>query len=149
MPGADTERVTAWLRRLVALAGALDAAGHFADTEEIVVSAGGSAWFDAVAQVFGEIPTLSRPVLRLLRSGAYVSHDDGHYRRLTPSTGSRRRARCGPPSGCGRRSSPAPSRARRSSTRASGTPPATCTCRNRSSYGPSGTGRSGPPPASP
>ncbi|MFI1950659.1 alanine racemase [Streptomyces xinghaiensis] len=84
VPGADPERVTAWLRRLVALAGTLDAAGHFADTEEIVVSAGGSAWFDAVAQVFGEIPALSRPVLRLLRSGAYVSHDDGHYRRLTP-----------------------------------------------------------------
>ncbi|MCC5035243.1 amino acid deaminase [Streptomyces sp. WAC 00631] len=84
VPGADPERVTAWLRRLVALAGALDAAGHFADTEEIVVSAGGSAWFDAVAQVFGEIPALSRPVLRLLRSGAYVSHDDGHYRRFTP-----------------------------------------------------------------
>ena len=52
--------------------------------DEIVVSAGGSAWFDAVADVFAEIPELSRPVLKLLRSGAYVSHDDGHYRQLTP-----------------------------------------------------------------
>jgi D-serine deaminase-like pyridoxal phosphate-dependent protein len=51
---------------------------------EIVISAGGSAWFDAVADVFAEIPELSLPVLKLLRSGAYVSHDDGHYRRLTP-----------------------------------------------------------------
>ncbi|MER7048771.1 alanine racemase [Streptomyces jumonjinensis] len=84
VPGADGEKVRAWLRRLVALAAEFDGAGRFADTEEIVVSAGGSAWFDAVADVFAEIPGLSRPVLKLLRSGAYVSHDDGHYRHLTP-----------------------------------------------------------------
>ncbi|MFF5843645.1 amino acid deaminase [Streptomyces massasporeus] len=84
VPKADTERVTAWLRRLVALAADFDKAGRFAGLEEIVVSAGGSAWFDAVAAVFAEIPELSLPVLKLLRSGAYVSHDDGHYRKLTP-----------------------------------------------------------------
>ncbi|MFJ4815931.1 amino acid deaminase [Streptomyces sp. NPDC088801] len=84
VPKADTERVTAWLRRLVALAAAFDEAGRFTGLDEIVVSAGGSAWFDAVAEVFAEIPELSLPVLRLLRSGAYVSHDDGHYRKLTP-----------------------------------------------------------------
>jgi D-serine deaminase-like pyridoxal phosphate-dependent protein len=87
VPDADGERVRAWLRRLVALAAAFDAEGRFAplgDGGEIVVSAGGSAWFDAVADVFDEIPELSRPVLKLLRSGAYVSHDDGHYRHLTP-----------------------------------------------------------------
>ncbi len=88
VPQADGERVRAWLRRLVALAVRLDAAGSFpADVETIVLSAGGSAWFDAVADVFAEFseqPQLSRPVLRLLRSGAYVSHDDRHYRELTP-----------------------------------------------------------------
>ncbi|MEU3937780.1 amino acid deaminase [Streptomyces sp. NPDC029044] len=84
VPKADTERVTAWLRRLVALAADFDQAGRFAGLDEIVVSAGGSAWFDAVAEVFAEIPELSLPVLKLLRSGAYVSHDDGHYRKLTP-----------------------------------------------------------------
>ncbi|MET9729132.1 amino acid deaminase [Streptomyces sp. NPDC006458] len=84
VPGATPERVHAWLRRLVALAVDLDKAGLFSATDEIVVSAGGSAWFDAVADVFAEIPELSRPVLKLLRSGAYVSHDDGHYRKLTP-----------------------------------------------------------------
>jgi D-serine deaminase-like pyridoxal phosphate-dependent protein len=84
VPRATPERVHAWLRRLVALAVDLDKAGSFSRTDEIVVSAGGSAWFDAVADVFAEIPELSRPVLKLLRSGAYVSHDDGHYRRLTP-----------------------------------------------------------------
>ncbi|MFH9004074.1 amino acid deaminase [Streptomyces afghaniensis] len=84
VPKADPERVTAWLRRLVALAADFDKAGRFSAVDEIVVSAGGSAWFDAVADVFAEIPELSQPVLKLLRSGAYVSHDDGHYRKLTP-----------------------------------------------------------------
>ena len=84
VPQADPERVHAWLRRLVALAVDFDRAGRFKDADDIVVSAGGSAWFDAVADVFAEIPELSAPVLKLLRSGAYVSHDDGHYRKLTP-----------------------------------------------------------------
>ncbi|MFI6250556.1 amino acid deaminase [Streptomyces sp. NPDC051016] len=84
VPRADPDRVHAYLRRLVALAVEFDGAGRFAGTDEIVVSAGGSAWFDAVADVFTTVPELTRPVLKLLRSGAYVSHDDGHYREITP-----------------------------------------------------------------
>ncbi|MEU9979684.1 alanine racemase [Streptomyces sp. NPDC050856] len=85
VPDATPERVGAWLRRLTALAVEFDRAGRFApDLDEIVVSAGGSAWFDTVAEVFALLPALSRPVLKLLRSGAYVSHDDGQYRDLTP-----------------------------------------------------------------
>ncbi|MFJ6354955.1 alanine racemase [Streptomyces sp. NPDC092046] len=85
MPQADAELVRAWLNRLVGIAAAFDKAGRFApNLPEIVVSAGGSEWFDTVADVFAEIPDLSRPVLKLLRSGAYVSHDDGQYRERTP-----------------------------------------------------------------
>lgn len=84
VPGASLEAVSGWLRQLTALAAEFDAAGRFEGLDSIVVSAGGSAWFDAVAEVFGDIPALSAPVLKLLRSGAYVSHDDGHYRELTP-----------------------------------------------------------------
>ncbi|MFE0091448.1 amino acid deaminase [Streptomyces sp. NPDC058991] len=84
VPDATPERVRDWLHRLVSLAVTLDEDGRFAATDEIVVSAGGSAWFDTVAEVFAELPELSRPVLRLLRSGAYVAHDDGRYRQLTP-----------------------------------------------------------------
>ncbi|MFF4112496.1 amino acid deaminase [Streptomyces sp. NPDC001714] len=84
VPQADPDRVRAYLRRLVALAVEFDKAGRFAGLTEIVVSAGGSAWFDAVADVFAGIPELSLPVLKLLRSGAYVSHDDGRYREVTP-----------------------------------------------------------------
>ncbi|MFB7357749.1 alanine racemase [Streptomyces gardneri] len=85
MPGADGERVREWLHRLVGLAADFDKAGRFDPAiGEIVISAGGSEWFDAVADVFAEIPGLSLPVLKLLRSGAYVSHDDGQYREKTP-----------------------------------------------------------------
>ncbi|MFI5616568.1 alanine racemase [Streptomyces sp. NPDC051567] len=85
VPDASPATVQAYLRRLTALAAGLDAAGLFSPgLTEIVVSAGGSAWFDTVAEVFAELPPLSRPTLRLLRSGAYVSHDHGWYTRLTP-----------------------------------------------------------------
>ncbi|MFC9703580.1 alanine racemase [Streptomyces sp. NPDC056943] len=85
MPDADADRVREWLHRLVGLAADFDKAGRFDPAiGEIVVSAGGSEWFDAVADVFEEIPELSLPVLKLLRSGAYVSHDDGQYRARTP-----------------------------------------------------------------
>ncbi|WP_017612668.1 alanine racemase [Nocardiopsis salina] len=48
--------------------------------ERPVLSVGGSAWFDLVAEEFGG----ARDVWPLLRSGAYVAHDDGLYRRTTP-----------------------------------------------------------------
>ncbi|MFJ8140109.1 amino acid deaminase [Streptomyces sp. NPDC096013] len=86
VPRADPERVHAWLRRLTGLAVDFDGDGRFKGVDEIVVSAGGSAWFDAVADVFAELPELSLPAMKLLRSGAYVSHDDGHYREITPFT---------------------------------------------------------------
>lgn len=64
MPRADPERVRAWLRRLVAFAAGLDACGRFEGLDEIVVSAGGSAWFDAVADVFAGMPDLFAPGLK-------------------------------------------------------------------------------------
>ncbi|MGP3967047.1 amino acid deaminase [Streptomyces sp. 6N223] len=84
VPNADPVAVRRWLRELCSLAVAFDRAGRFADLDEIVVSAGGSAWFDVVAEVFDAMPDLSRPVTKMLRSGAYLSHDDGHYRTVTP-----------------------------------------------------------------
>ncbi|WP_419997441.1 alanine racemase [Streptomyces boninensis] len=86
VPDADGESVRGYLRRLVALTAEFDKAGRFASAglDEIVLSTGGSAWFDAVADVLADVPELSRPVLKLLRSGAYISHDDLHYARITP-----------------------------------------------------------------
>ena len=50
------------------------------DGDEVIVSAGGSAIFDLV--VPGLKPVLTRQVSGLLRSGCYVTHDQGNYRRL-------------------------------------------------------------------
>jgi D-serine deaminase-like pyridoxal phosphate-dependent protein len=63
--------VDRYLRDLRALAGRLDLPG------DAVVSAGGSAYFDQVADVLGDL----NPVLR---SGAYITHDDGFYREVSP-----------------------------------------------------------------
>jgi D-serine deaminase-like pyridoxal phosphate-dependent protein len=50
----------------------------------VLVSAGGSAYFDTVAaELTGALPD-GRPVRPLLRSGAYLTHDDGFYREKTP-----------------------------------------------------------------
>lgn len=81
----DRSQVRAWLADLVELAHRVDAADLFAGTEEIVVSAGGSEHFDLVAEALTEPALrLSRPVLRLLRSGAYVTHDALHYAAISP-----------------------------------------------------------------
>ncbi len=57
-------------------------AGLFEDGQVPVVTAGGSAYFDDVAEVLG--PLTDQGVRVVLRSGAYLTHDDGHYRHLSP-----------------------------------------------------------------
>ncbi|MDI5963982.1 amino acid deaminase [Streptomyces sp. SL13] len=84
LPVKTEQTVRAWLEQLLALARRFDAAGRFARAGEIVVSAGGSAWFDTVAAVLEDAGPLSRPLRKVLRSGAYVTHDDGHYEQITP-----------------------------------------------------------------
>jgi D-serine dehydratase len=55
--------------------------------DEVIVSAGGSAIFDLV--VPGLKPALSRKVLGLLRSGCYVTHDQGFYKRMVSAVNRR------------------------------------------------------------
>jgi D-serine dehydratase len=57
------------------------------DTGEVIVSAGGSAIFDLVATRLK--PQLKRTVRGLLRSGCYVTHDHGFYRRMLSTVGAR------------------------------------------------------------
>ncbi|OLT17682.1 amino acid deaminase [Actinomadura sp. CNU-125] len=66
--------VDAYLRRVADLHRALD---H--ETDEPVVTAGGSAYFDQVVDALGDLPGRT-----VLRSGAYVVHDDGFYRGISP-----------------------------------------------------------------
>jgi D-serine dehydratase len=63
----------------MALAQRIDAELGF-ETDTVLVSAGGSAVFDLVAPWLK--PRLSKPVQGLLRSGCYVTHDQGRYTRL-------------------------------------------------------------------
>jgi D-serine deaminase-like pyridoxal phosphate-dependent protein len=72
--GATPESLAAvdrYLRDLRALADRLDL------PEDAILSAGGSAFFDQVADVLGGTRTV-------LRSGAYITHDDGFYRDISP-----------------------------------------------------------------
>ena len=75
----DAVTVGALMQRLKDLAIACDREGLFA-APSIILTAGGSAAFDIVAR---DLPMqLSRPVLTILRSGCYVTHDSGNYERL-------------------------------------------------------------------
>jgi D-serine dehydratase len=75
----DTEYAAALMQRLSAAAQACDREALF-EADEVIVSAGGSGIFDLVAARMRL--NLQRPVRGLLRSGCYVTHDHGHYRRL-------------------------------------------------------------------
>jgi D-serine dehydratase len=75
----DVEYAGALIQRLDAVAQACDREALF-ESDEVIVSAGGSGIFDLVAARLRL--NLTRPVRGLLRSGCYVTHDHGHYRRL-------------------------------------------------------------------
>lgn len=77
---ADVLTVDAWLEALVDLARAAEAEGLFGPGE-VLLSAGGSAYFDRVAAILGSAG-LKAPTRVLLRSGCYLTHDAGHYQRL-------------------------------------------------------------------
>lgn len=61
------------------------------ETDEVLLSAGGSGVFDLVALALQG--PLARPVRGLLRSGCYLTHDQGHYQRLVARVD--RRLGCG------------------------------------------------------
>jgi len=76
--------VHAYLTELRELTLDLADRGHFDDVERVIVSAGGSSFFDQVAEVLGTPWPAGLPVLPVLRSGAYVTHDSGFYERVSP-----------------------------------------------------------------
>lgn len=53
------------------------------ETDEIMVTAGGSTYFDLVAQTLTGWPA-GMSVRTVVRSGCYLTHDDGLYARTTP-----------------------------------------------------------------
>ncbi|GLZ38807.1 amino acid deaminase [Actinokineospora sp. NBRC 105648] len=57
--------------------------GRF-ETDQVIVTAGGSAFFDVVADALTAPWPAGVAVLPVLRSGAYITHDDGFYRDISP-----------------------------------------------------------------
>lgn len=82
----DLAAVDAFLDCLVKVR---EAVLHLHEAPVSLVTAGGSAYFDRVSTVLGPLadPLGKRgmPTAVLLRSGAYVVHDDGFYGRVTPA----------------------------------------------------------------
>ena len=72
--------VRAYLASMLALHRAVE---HLYDAGEVYVTAGGSAYFDLVAEAFAAGAGEERTRFTL-RSGAYIVHDDGFYRQISP-----------------------------------------------------------------
>jgi len=75
----DTASVSGYLENLLRLCECLRVEGLFADPNQVIVSAGGSAYYDLVAKA---VSGGSNAVVPILRSGCYLTHDSGFYRRL-------------------------------------------------------------------
>jgi D-serine dehydratase len=89
MPGAATGEpagLEAYLESIAETARQLSAAGLFAAGRVPLVSAGGSSYFDHVVACLGP-DRFDFPVQTVLRSGCYLTHDHGIYRRTSPFDG--------------------------------------------------------------
>ena len=76
--------VISYIDRLRELTMTMIDAGTFHGTDRIVLSAGGSAFFDVVVdRLRGPWPN-GADVRVVLRSGCYLTHDSGFYERLSP-----------------------------------------------------------------
>jgi D-serine deaminase-like pyridoxal phosphate-dependent protein len=67
--------------------GALEAligAGHLDSSNEILISAGGSAFFDHVVDTFAKARHRIPRLRLVLRSGCYLTHDSGFYETTSP-----------------------------------------------------------------
>ncbi|MGO1920117.1 MAG: alanine racemase [Microbacterium sp.] len=59
--------------------------GHLYGPGDVFVTAGGSAYFDIVAEVYADaVAGADARTHFTLRSGAYIVHDDGFYRQISP-----------------------------------------------------------------
>ena len=78
-----TERVDEFLDQIVELTLAVDAEGWFEPSPDVIVTAGGSAFFDQVVDRFSRID-IESPLRAVIRSGCYISHDDGSLHQVSP-----------------------------------------------------------------
>ena len=77
----DILAVNAFVAQLVALVRQADQEQLFGGAQ-VLLSAGGSAYFDLVARGLRGVDGMSLPVKAILRSGCYLTSDHGSYQRL-------------------------------------------------------------------
>ncbi|WP_023639776.1 alanine racemase [Dickeya zeae] len=75
-------RVKDYCHMLITTAAQL-AEKRFFGSDNIILSAGGGAWFDVVTDCLTSA-RLPLPIIPLIRSGAYMAHDNGLYARIAP-----------------------------------------------------------------
>ncbi len=71
----DTDAVDAMLDDVLAIAAATVAEDLLPDGAPIIISAGGSAFYDRVGERFGPATFGNREVIKVIRSGCYLTHD--------------------------------------------------------------------------
>jgi len=76
--------VDGFLEQVFQTAQRLESQGDFDHVSEIIISAGGSAFPDRVANSFTSKWIGKRPIRIVLRSGCYITHDHGLYERASP-----------------------------------------------------------------
>ncbi|HEY1147781.1 MAG TPA: amino acid deaminase [Pseudoduganella sp.] len=91
---SDAQEVNAFLQKMVAVLRQADQERLF-DGEQILISAGGSAFFDLVARGFTDVHGTSKPLLPVMRSGCYLTNDHGHYQDAIRELGQREGAPAG------------------------------------------------------
>jgi len=79
---SGVQRVKDYCAMMIATAAQL-AEKQLFSSDNIILSAGGGAWFDVVTACF-TAATLPLPITPLIRSGAYMAHDSGLYSRIAP-----------------------------------------------------------------
>ncbi|MGV0814841.1 amino acid deaminase [Mycolicibacterium boenickei] len=79
---ASLARVRHYLEEMARLHRRLEAEGHYPTDADLYVTAGGSAYFDTVAEVLA--PLAGGRTHVVIRAGAYIIHDDGFYTGITP-----------------------------------------------------------------
>lgn len=77
------EPVEKFLDQIVEVTHAIDANGWFEPSPELIVTAGGSAFFDHVVDRFSRLET-ALPLRVVIRSGCYITHDDGSLHQASP-----------------------------------------------------------------
>jgi len=90
----DSKAVSDYLNAVIASFQQMRAQHLFADESNILLSAGGSVYYDLVSQLFmSEAGTGITPIVR---AGCYLTHDSGFYRRLLAELNARKTLGPGP-----------------------------------------------------